>query len=79
MPSWTEKVAARLAEIFPSCDYKNKAIWTAYLPHARHILGANLLDETVKERFMLLEKIALCLLVDGKYGEAEEMQSRVFE
>jgi hypothetical protein len=70
---WTEKAIIRLAEVFPDHDYVNKALWTAYLPHARHVLGLNLLNEGFKERFILLNKVGPCLLIDGSYDEAEEM------
>jgi tetratricopeptide (TPR) repeat protein len=79
LSGWAEKAVARLTEIFPNSDHENRSMWTAYLPHARHIVGPNLLEESSRERFVLLEKIGLCLVVDGKYVEAEEMQSRVFE
>jgi tetratricopeptide (TPR) repeat protein len=79
MPGWAKKAVARLAEIFPNRDHENRTMWTAYLPHARHILGPNLLEESSKERIVLLEKIALCLVIDGKYDEAKGMQLCVFE
>jgi tetratricopeptide (TPR) repeat protein len=74
---WTEKAVARLAEVFPDCDHKNKPIWTSYLPHARYILASDLAHEDARERFVLLEKVGRCLLADGKYNEAEEMQGMV--
>ena len=36
---WGEKVSTRLVEIVPYGDHDTRDIWTAYLPHAHHILS----------------------------------------
>jgi nucleoside phosphorylase/tetratricopeptide (TPR) repeat protein len=72
---WTQKAIRRLVEVFPSHayhDYKNKATWAAYLPHARYVLASNVRDE-IAEKFTLLGRVGLCLLTNGKYSEAENM------
>ena len=37
LAAWTKRTLSRLADVFPSGDHKNRAIWTIYLPHARYV------------------------------------------
>jgi hypothetical protein len=41
----TEGVIARLEEVFPDEDYKNRSLWRLYLPHARYVLESNLVNK----------------------------------
>ena len=66
---WDAKVAAHLAEIFPSNDWSNRALWRTYFPHALHFLGnTKALDS--KTRYDLCMEVGRCLQADGRVGEA---------
>jgi len=64
-----EKVAAHLAEIFPSDDYTNRAIWREYLPHAFQFLRTSKTQD-IEARYDLCMAVGRCLQVDGRIGEA---------
>ncbi|KAI9763277.1 MAG: hypothetical protein M1839_006524, partial [Geoglossum umbratile] len=76
---WTGRAVARLEEIFPDDDHKNRSIWRAYLPHARHVLSSSLIKDDVQERMKLLWKYSMCLYSDGRYDEAEKSFLQVME
>ena len=66
---WDEKVAAHLAEVFPSDDYQNQALWREYFPHAlRFLRNTKALDSN--KRSDLCSAVGRCLLTDGRVGEA---------
>jgi hypothetical protein len=69
---WTLKAVARLEEVFPDDDHKNRSVWRAYLPHARYVLDSLLIEDSVQEKAELLWKFGKCLYLDGKYSEAEK-------
>ena len=72
-----EKVAARLAEIFPSDDYSNRAMWREYFPHAlRFLQNSTALDSS--NRSDLCMAVGRCLRVDGRVGEAVMWLSECF-
>ncbi|KAL8924084.1 MAG: hypothetical protein Q9208_004221 [Pyrenodesmia sp. 3 TL-2023] len=72
-----EKVAAHLAEIFPSEDYANQAIWREYFPHALQFLRhTQTLD--IEARYDLCKHVGNCLRVDGRVGEAVVWLSECF-
>jgi len=71
LAEWTTKAVARLADVFPNDDHRNRTVWRAYLSHTRYVLMSNLLHKGAEERLILLEKFGLCLLSDGRYDEAE--------
>ncbi|OCK73868.1 hypothetical protein K432DRAFT_472063, partial [Lepidopterella palustris CBS 459.81] len=79
LEEWTKKAITRLAEVFPTHDHENQVFWTAYLPHAHYVLESPLLGADNIERLTLLKKVALCLLADGKYFEAEAPFVEVIE
>ena len=80
LAAWTEKTLSRLADVFPSGDHKNRAIWTAYLPHARHVLALpHPLDGNKVAEIKLLFNVGRCLQSDGKYVEAEQMHRQTLE
>ena len=64
-----EEAAIYLAEIFPSDNYTNRAIWREYFPHAFQSLR-NTKELDIKARFDLCMAVGRCLLVDGRVGEA---------
>ena len=79
LKEWTAKVTTRLANVFPTNDFRNRSIWRAYLPHAQYILESDLLPVHDTARLLLLEKFGLCLLSDGRYIEAENPFLQVME
>jgi hypothetical protein len=79
LAEWTARAVARLDEVFPDHDYRNRSLWRAYLPHARHVLHSNLPDDVVSERVGLLRKFSMSLYSDGRYNEAEGSFSQVIE
>ena len=80
LAAWTERTLSRLADVFPIGDYKNRAIWTAYLPHARHVLALRYPSDRNKEaEIQLLFKVGRCLQINGQYVEAEQMHQQTLE
>ncbi|KIX03666.1 uncharacterized protein Z518_07219 [Rhinocladiella mackenziei CBS 650.93] len=69
LSDWTKAGVLRVAELFPTRDYKHKGTWTVLLPHAQR-LCEDIEDRDLPERYQLLEKMGLCFVVDGKYNEA---------
>jgi tetratricopeptide (TPR) repeat protein len=64
------KAALRhVADVFPSNDYENRAVWRVYLPHALRLLESNQEDEA-EELSELSLRVGRCLLVDGRIREA---------
>ncbi|KAL9595914.1 MAG: hypothetical protein Q9179_004796 [Wetmoreana sp. 5 TL-2023] len=71
------KVAAHLAEIFPSDDYANRPIWREYFPHAFQCLrNTSTLD--IEVRYTLCMAVGRCLQVDGRIEEAVVWLSECF-
>jgi tetratricopeptide (TPR) repeat protein len=65
----SENAIKHLAKAFPSDDYENREIWREYLPHAvrmSEIEGG----KGIGEKHTLFLKVGLCLLEDGRTGEA---------
>jgi tetratricopeptide (TPR) repeat protein len=68
--AWAGTAAARVEELVPNGGHERKEIWTAYLPHALHVVGLeNALDSATRAR--LLERIGLCQESNGQYAPAE--------
>jgi hypothetical protein len=65
----TQQALAHVAEVFPSDDFANQALWRAYFPHA-----LRLLDEkrpvNVQSRAKLSFWVGRCLNFDGRVPEA---------
>ncbi|KAF4633228.1 hypothetical protein G7Y89_g4890 [Cudoniella acicularis] len=76
---WTGRAIARMAEVFPNSNHKNRTLWRTLLPHAHCILESNVLSESVEWRLPLLEKFSGCLYSDGRHDEAERTVSQVLE
>lgn len=72
LPEWTARSIARLGDIFPDNDHQNRALWRAYLPHARYVLDSGVLLDDRIMKLQLLRRFGLCLLSDGRYNEAEK-------
>ena len=70
-------IAAHFAQIFPSDDYGNRAIWREYFPHALQFLkNTKTIDSN--ERNNLCMAVGRCLWVDGRVGEAVILLSECF-
>ncbi|KAM3086792.1 hypothetical protein ACMFMG_000914 [Clarireedia jacksonii] len=77
---WTDRALIRLADIFPSGDHENRAIWSTYLPHACNILAQHRLEAMSETtRITLLDNIGWCLENTGQYREAEKIHRQVQE
>lgn len=64
-----DKVATHFAQIFPSDDHENRALWREYFPHALQFLrNTKTLDSN--KRYDLCMAVGSCLQVDGRVGEA---------
>ena len=72
----TQTAIGRLCKLFPTRKHENKDKWTLYMPHAQY-LCASTLSEDFNERYILLQKLGLCLVIDGKYKEAVRIHSSV--
>jgi hypothetical protein len=67
LTAWTKRTLSQLADVFPNGDYTNRAIWTIYLPHARHILALpRLLDGNKEAEIKLLFRVGWCLHSNGQ-------------
>ncbi|KAL9560712.1 hypothetical protein ACKAV7_015029 [Fusarium commune] len=64
-----QKTLARVAEIFPTDDWRNRDLWRQYLPHALRLLGAAGCIENEGGHKLGLS-VGRCLLVDGRIMEA---------
>lgn len=76
LSDWTKACLIQIAQLFPSGDHQNQAVWRIYLPHARQVCD----DVAVKDcaaRFELLEKIGSCFVADGKYSAAVQAHTMV--
>lgn len=72
LAKWTVKVVARLGEVFPNDNPKERSLWRTYLPHAKYVLDSSLIEDDAEERVKLLWKSGICLSHDGRYNEAEK-------
>jgi tetratricopeptide (TPR) repeat protein len=64
-----EDAVRHVANVFPSHNYKNQAVWRAYLPHTLRLLTAKR-DCDVKEKSELCLRVGRCLYVDGRIQES---------
>jgi tetratricopeptide (TPR) repeat protein len=68
---WLETTMSRLELIVPLGDHETIREWTAYLPHAKHIVDMPEVYET-EVRMGLLRRIGECEMMLGQYKAAEE-------
>ncbi|KAI4940878.1 hypothetical protein J4E91_011135 [Alternaria rosae] len=64
-----EDAVRRVADVFPSDDYKNQAMWRGYLPHALRLLSSGQ-HSIAWEQSKLCLLVGRCLRVDGRIQEA---------
>jgi NB-ARC domain len=80
LTGWTERTLLRLGDVLTEADYNSIAIWTTYLPHARHVLALpNLSDINKKAEDTLLYKFGRCLRRSGQYRDAEQIFRQLME
>ncbi|KAI1670785.1 HET-domain-containing protein [Pyrenophora tritici-repentis] len=65
----TQQAMAHVAEVFPSDDFANQAVWRAYMPHALRLLDTKTYVE-VQSRARLSLWVGRCLEFDGRVPEA---------
>jgi len=64
----------RVSDAFPWPKHDNKDIWTVYLPHAQRIISSSNVCIRVEEsQWIVLDNIAECYNITGKYAGAEKM------
>jgi tetratricopeptide (TPR) repeat protein len=64
-----EDAVRHVADVFPSDDHKNRALWRAYLPHALRLLEGRQAG-SAEELSELCLLVGRCLRVDGRIREA---------
>jgi tetratricopeptide (TPR) repeat protein len=74
---WIQRVAENMLNTFPNSHHTNRELWREYLPHALTLVHEK--DFVVRERnyLDLTERIADCLLSDGRYQEAEVIYKKI--
>ena len=68
---WSAITLGRLAEVFPTDDHANRALWRSYMPHARYVLNSDLQDHLNEMKMKLLLSFGTCSTSDGRYNDAE--------
>lgn len=76
---WTNNAVLRLIELLPDGGHENRATWTAYLPHAEHLLTLAIGAEDDSKIVVLAEKLGKCLYSNGEYSEAHQVFERALE
>jgi tetratricopeptide (TPR) repeat protein len=64
-----EDAVRHVADVFPSDDYENRAMWRGYLPHALRLLDSGQ-DNSIREQSKLCLLVGRCLREDGRIREA---------
>ncbi|CAN9263556.1 unnamed protein product [Alternaria alternata] len=64
-----QQALTHIAEVFPSNDFANQAVWRAYMPHALRLLDIKTSAE-VQSRAKLTFWVGRCLHFDGRVPEA---------
>jgi tetratricopeptide (TPR) repeat protein len=79
LTQWTERAIIRLEEVFPNDDHQNRTTWRTYFPHVSYALMSDEADKDGETRIALSERFGKCLLMDGRYNEAEAPLVEVME
>lgn len=69
LSDWTTKTLTRIEGVFPDDDYRNRALWNAYMPHALLLIKRADPNGSNKSHKPLY-KVSECLLADGRVREA---------
>jgi tetratricopeptide (TPR) repeat protein len=64
-----QQALAHIAEVFPSDDFANQALWRAYMPHALRLLDTKTSID-IQSRAKLSFWVGRCLDFDGRVPEA---------
>lgn len=64
-----DEAVRRVAAVFPFCDYDNREVWRAYLPHALQLLEGRH-GCSIDEISELCLSVGQCLYVDGRIKDA---------
>ncbi|KAL4895527.1 violaceus kinesin [Aspergillus ambiguus] len=73
------KTAHRLNEIFPNSNDCNRTLWREYLPHCLLLIQEDEFRKDPGDYIDLLERIGRCLYHDGRFNEAEKIDSQTLE
>ncbi|KAK5213936.1 hypothetical protein LTR41_000128 [Exophiala xenobiotica] len=73
---WTQMTARVVVERFPMRRHDNRDQCALYMPHAQVLCTSDGIED-FEERYVLLEKIDLNFLADGKYSEAVRLHASV--
>lgn len=76
--SWANRTLERLVEVVPFGDHDKIEVWTAYLPHAIHVVNLAELCEG-EGRMRLLDRVGRCEWTLGRYKAAEWAYKQLFE
>jgi tetratricopeptide (TPR) repeat protein len=71
LTEWIQETAQRLSEVFPSGETENRVRWRKLMPHAQYLLRDSVFQIETQDGEDLIQNVAECLYVDGKYQEAE--------
>lgn len=77
--AWVRKAADQLDNVFPNSQYTNRPQWRLYMPHALFLVKESEGQASRKKYAGLLQRIGRCLHKDGRYNEAEGLQSAVVD
>lgn len=72
----TMMAVLRLAAIIPPGGHKGREEWSAYLPHAVHLLQSETLPHNLDQVRVLFDNTAKCLYSNGQYAQAESVHRR---
>ncbi|QKX63759.1 uncharacterized protein TRUGW13939_10930 [Talaromyces rugulosus] len=74
---WIQRVADHMQNVFPDNKHANRELWREYLPHALVLVHES--EFTVHEHnyLGLIEKVADCLVSDGRHQEAEILYQKL--
>jgi hypothetical protein len=76
---WSHTAIARLEEVFPSDEHRNRTLWRVLLPHAAYALRVGVVKPRDYKKIELMEKYAKSLHSDGRYREAEKPFQELLE
>jgi tetratricopeptide (TPR) repeat protein len=75
---WASRALTRLVQVVPFGDHETRKTWTAYLPHAMHIVNQPEVFEA-EGRISLLSRIGRCEQTLGRYRAAKQAHEQVLE
>ncbi|KAF2871031.1 hypothetical protein BDV95DRAFT_52854 [Massariosphaeria phaeospora] len=76
--AWVNKTLTWLVEVVPYGGHERREVWTAYLPHAMHVVELAEVYE-VEGRVLLLDRLGRCEQSLGRYNSAEAAHRKVLE